>query len=127
MSSYSFQVFASDGGLYGPRSHSVQVDITIEDVNDNAPVFEQVPYRVNVSENHGMGQYVLQVSAKDKDQGSNGEVMYNFAAESAYFNMDSFSGVIVTRQSLDSAAVRVHRLEVIAMDKGQNPMSSTGI
>lgn len=125
--SYTFQVIASDGGLYGPREQSVRVDIILDDVNDNAPVFEQVPFRVNISQNHGLGQYVLQVSAKDADQGSNGEVMYNLAEESIYFDIDSFSGVIVTRRVLDAAAVKLHHLEVRAVDKGQPPLTATGL
>ena len=47
-SSYSFEVFATDGGEYGPRTEKVRVEITIRDVNDNAPVFEQVPFKAEV-------------------------------------------------------------------------------
>ena len=59
---YSFEVFATDSGLYGPRTRSVRVDITIEDVNDNAPVFTEVPFKADISQNYRVGQQVTKVS-----------------------------------------------------------------
>lgn len=123
---YTFEVYAIDGGLYGPRSQTVRVDITIEDVNDNAPVFEQIPYKANISQNHGVGQYVCQVKAEDKDTGANSQVMYRLVTNTMYFEINPDSGTITTRQMLDPAAVMVHTLEVLARDKGQSPQSSTG-
>ncbi len=64
-SEYSFEVYATDSGLYGPRTTSVRVDIDISDVNDNAPIFDEIPFRADISQNHGRGQYVTQVSKRD--------------------------------------------------------------
>ncbi len=62
-SEYSFEVYATDSGLYGPRTTSVRVDIDISDVNDNAPIFDEIPFRADIAQNHGVRQYVTQVRA----------------------------------------------------------------
>ncbi len=119
-SSYSFEVHATDGGLYGPRTKMVRVDIQITDVNDNAPVFEEIPFRVNISQTHALGQYVTKLVATDKDEGVNGQVYYSFPTPSVYFDLNRVTGIISTKQVLDPSAVRVHRLDVTAAD-GSNP------
>ena len=58
---YTFEVYATDSGLYGPRSRSVRVEITIEDVNDNAPVFTEVPFKADISQSYSVGQQVTKV------------------------------------------------------------------
>ena len=60
--SYIFDVFATDGGLYGPRSERQLVEIVIMDVNDNSPVFEQIPYTKEIPQNTPQGTSVLTVS-----------------------------------------------------------------
>ncbi|XP_019361601.1 PREDICTED: cadherin-related family member 2 [Gavialis gangeticus] len=50
-----------------PRSTLVNVTVTVEDVNDNAPVFIGLPYRFEVQE-HPAGNYVGSVEAVDADQ-----------------------------------------------------------
>ncbi len=124
---YSFEVYAIDGGLYGPRSQSVRVEITIDDVNDNSPVFEEIPYKAEISQDHGVNHYVLKVTAVDKDIGSNGQVTYSLREPSRYFRIDGESGEITTKSLLaDPSAIMVHRLEVIARDGGDSPRYSTG-
>ena len=123
--SYSFAVYAIDGGTYEPRMRSARIDITLQDVNDNTPIFEQIPYSFNISQNLGIGQYVGQVRATDADIGLNGDISYSFSTSSQYFEMDSSSGVITTRQSL-AAITSIQSLEVVARDKGSPVRSSTG-
>ena len=52
--SYSIVVIATDGGLV-PQSASTSVQITITDVNDCTPTFEQASFTVFISENAEMG------------------------------------------------------------------------
>lgn len=127
-SSYSFEVYATDGGLYDPRSESARVDITVLDVNDNAPVFEQIPYKAEISQDHGIDQYVVRVSAVDKDDGINGQVTYSFAEDNQYFSIDAESGDIKTKKSLlEPSAVVIHHIDVIARDMADSPRSSKGL
>ena len=56
-----FTVRATDGGLFAPRVTSVDVDIVIDDVNDNSPVFTRIPYSETISQSASIGSTVLTV------------------------------------------------------------------
>lgn len=77
--STTIQVVASDGAPSNiRRSLSVPVYININDVNDNAPKFNQSVYNVSVTENARLNPPIpiLQVYATDDDVGANGQVTY---------------------------------------------------
>ncbi len=63
---------------------------------------------------------------EDKDQGINSQVSYRLQSTSQYFEIDANSGRITTKQLLDPAAIQLHRLTVIATDKGTPAQTSTG-
>ena len=125
-------MIANDSGQYDPRSEKVRLDVTIGDINDNPPVFQEVPYRKNVSQGTGSNMPILNVIAEDKDSGVNGQVTYRLSMESDpislnYFQINENSGEIRTSQMLESGALGYHNLKVVATDNGQqNKLSSTG-
>ena len=49
------------------KEATATVTITILDVNDNVPMFEEAEYRANVSEGLDSGDRILQVTASDRD------------------------------------------------------------
>lgn len=112
--------------MYDRRSEKVRVEVTIGDINDNAPVFQEVPYRKNVSQGTSANMPILTVVADDKDSGLNGEVMYKLDSQSDYFKINSTSGSIMTKQTLGTSALGYHNLKVVATDKGEQPLSSSG-
>lgn len=57
-----FRVTAQDNAQYDPRTKQTWVEITILDVNDNAPVFEQVPFQKNISNLENLESTILTVS-----------------------------------------------------------------
>lgn len=61
------QVVAVDGGKPA-RSASASVVITVQDVNDNDPVFEPKLYEAVVSEDDAPGTPVASVTATDRDE-----------------------------------------------------------
>jgi len=73
---YSLRVYAADGDARGAsNSGSVDVLVSVRDVNDNRPVFEgEGRYEVTVPENLPPHTTILRVEAFDEDQGLNGEV-----------------------------------------------------
>ena len=86
------KVKAKDGGLT-PRSSTSIVKITVEDTNDFAPVFKNLPYTANVSENVAKGFDVLTVKATDEDSGPSGVVTYSITSNPGNkFKIDSNSG-----------------------------------
>lgn len=66
---FDFYVLATDRGT-PPLSSSVRVLVSVSDVNDNAPMFEQKFYNVSVLENTPRGTEVLRVRAYDRDEAS---------------------------------------------------------
>lgn len=76
------------------------VNIFIEDINDNAPVFEQPSTQVTHIGYPGadlvgllLPPYLIKVEATDADEGSNAQIEYLLGA-TTYFGIDSKSGVI---------------------------------
>ncbi|XP_071382521.1 protocadherin beta-16-like [Centroberyx affinis] len=72
----SLVLTAVDGGE-PQMSGTMQILITVLDVNDNAPVFTQPVYKATVTENAAKGTVVTTVSASDADHGSNGKITYS--------------------------------------------------
>ncbi|XP_061536381.1 protocadherin Fat 1a isoform X3 [Phycodurus eques] len=117
---YKLNIRATDS-LTGAHS-DVFVDIILEDINDNAPVFLSKSYYANISEASVIGRSVLQVDAIDFDTGHNQEIFYQLVEEkgksSDYFAIDRDTGLISMAQVLDHEETQQHRLRVRAVDGG---------
>lgn len=57
-----------------------QVQITLEDVNDNAPEFGTSSVRVSVAESAAIGSVVYAARATDEDGGKNGQITYHLVS-----------------------------------------------
>ncbi|KPP63536.1 protocadherin Fat 3-like [Scleropages formosus] len=78
------------------------VRVTIEDANNNTPMFTQPSYEVFVNESIAIGTNILTVSAVDGDRGENGYITYSIASlQPLPFKINQFSGVISTTAELD--------------------------
>nr|XP_033783601.1 uncharacterized protein LOC117351862 [Geotrypetes seraphini] len=112
---------ASDGG--DPvRSSTVQIRVIVLDANDNAPVFTQTVYKVDVPENVAEGTVVLIISATDKDLGINSEIIYSFTKiteeASKIFELNSRTGEISVIANLDFEDSEFYEIEAQAEDGG---------
>uniref|UniRef100_A0AAZ3SUG1 Protocadherin Fat 3 n=1 Tax=Oncorhynchus tshawytscha TaxID=74940 RepID=A0AAZ3SUG1_ONCTS len=127
-SSFRLTVRATDY-LTGARAE-VDVDVTVNDVNDNPPVFEKTSYKAVLSETAMIGTPALQVVATDQDSEKNNIVHYQiFYPTDAYnstdhFHIDSSSGLILTARMLDHELVQRYDFIVRATDNGFPPLSS---
>ncbi|XP_075066072.1 protocadherin gamma-C5-like isoform X21 [Mixophyes fleayi] len=113
---------AIDGGEQ-PRSGSTQITIIVLDINDNAPVFDQLSYKVGVLENLSLNTVVIKLNATDLDEGANGEVLYSFdhhTLDSAkkIFDLNSQTGEIFIKGTVDYEVSKSYELFVKAADKG---------
>ena len=104
------------------RSATCTVNITILDVNDNRPVFQDKVYRVRVSEAAPIGFHVVSLHASDADDGMNGQVKYALASASpppgvTYFRVGA-DGSLRTTRLLDRETVANFTLVVEASDLG---------
>uniref|UniRef100_A0A1B0GD92 Cadherin domain-containing protein n=1 Tax=Glossina morsitans morsitans TaxID=37546 RepID=A0A1B0GD92_GLOMM len=129
---FTFSVVATDGGRYDSRSAHVPVQIIIDDVNDNKPVFERYPFRAHVPALIQPGQTLLQVNAFDRDLSLNGEVLYTLNDENdpalhGKFRINPNTGVLSATQSLASESGRLLHLDIIARDKGNPALFSKGL
>ncbi|XP_067899138.1 protocadherin Fat 1 [Heterodontus francisci] len=103
------------------------VEIEVEDINDNPPVFTEKVYDAALSEASAIGTSVVQVSATDADSGRNKVISYQFAAvtnSSEYFHIDTTNGLVTTARILDHEKTQHYSLTVRAMDNGIPPLSS---
>lgn len=109
-----FQVRAADiGGL----DNFATVAITLLDLNDNSPVFNEPSYTAEVFENRPPGTNIIRVDATDRDSSSQGIVTYSIAGEGAeYFNV--MNGVITSRQPFDRETNTSLEIIVVATDLG---------
>ena len=102
----------------------IEVDVTILDVNDNAPVFGMAQYSFSVPENKEIGYIVGLVNATDKDLGTNALVTYTLL-HSANFSVNSSTGEIRTTSVFDYEVQIVYNFAVVATDHGVPPLSTT--
>uniref|UniRef100_A0A3Q3GQC0 Protocadherin-16 n=1 Tax=Labrus bergylta TaxID=56723 RepID=A0A3Q3GQC0_9LABR len=123
-STYTLSLEAFDGGS-PKRTDQITLDITVQDINDNAPVFNQSRYHAIISENLQPGSNILQVFATDADEGDNGMVLYEINRRQSdpdrYFVIDSRTGIITLNKPLDFEMRRVHELVVQAQDNATQP------
>ena len=118
--SYLLFIQAVDGGLPS-LSTNATVNVTVLDVNDNAPIFFQPIYELVILENAFVPQQLLQVEADDADIGNNALITYRIQeaipADSAnLFTIDLINGTITLVNSLDFEARSSHRLIIAADD-----------
>ncbi|XP_018329600.1 protocadherin-like wing polarity protein stan [Agrilus planipennis] len=125
-SKYMFQVIAADQGT-PPLSASASVVITVQDVNDNNPVFEPKTYEAMVSESDPPGTPVATVTATDADEDNrlhyeltNGNIRGRFAITS-----QNGRGLITVAQPLDYKQEKRYILTVTASDSGGRTDTAT--
>ncbi|KAG9491170.1 hypothetical protein GDO78_006506 [Eleutherodactylus coqui] len=102
-----------------PQVSQSKVEVYIEDVNDNAPVFINTPYYVAVEDDLEPGDVIFQVSAIDKDIGRNSDLTYQFKEDYKYFRIDPSLGDIILKQPFDYEALNQYVLKVIVRDHGK--------
>ncbi|KAF3694240.1 Protocadherin Fat 2 FAT tumor suppressor -like protein 2 Precursor [Channa argus] len=104
------------------------IEVEVEDVNDNAPVFSKLSYSVSIAEELPIGTSVIQVSASDKDSGRNKDLTFKMVKtegnETDFFEIDPQSGFIVTKQVLDYENTKQFNLKIKATDNGTVSLSS---
>ncbi|XP_069892349.1 protocadherin gamma-A6 isoform X22 [Dipodomys merriami] len=98
-------------------SSMAQILVTVLDANDNAPVFTQSIYRVNVPENLPVGTLVVSVNATDQDEGIHAEVTYSFGKISQIFHLNALTGEISVSAPLDYEECSLYELDVEARDQ----------
>ncbi|KAK2881970.1 hypothetical protein Q8A73_022480 [Channa argus] len=107
------------------RVARVIVQVQVEDVNDNAPEFVDLPYYAAVHVEAEPGSTVFTVSATDRDYGLNGEVTYSLKEQHRNIQMNPVTGEVTLKRAFDSDLSNAeYKVVLVATDGGFPPLSS---
>nr|QDE55751.1 cadherin 1 [Nematostella vectensis] len=108
----------------GQHVDDTTVYVNLTDINDDAPHFTSAIYRRSIKEGLAEDTEILPpVIAVDHDFGSNGKILYSILSGvhpdwDKYFNIDSATGKITTKMTLDYETHKSHTLFIRAEDNG---------
>ncbi|XP_061845642.1 cadherin EGF LAG seven-pass G-type receptor 1 [Colius striatus] len=120
---YELKIIAADSGRPS-LSASLVLNITVEDVNDNPPVFPQKSYSVTVKENEPP-HVILSAAATDADIGYNAIIHYTILGETSSFHVGEVSGNITTLQPLDYESHSQYTFILKAFNPGEPDLQDT--
>ncbi|XP_010767620.1 protocadherin-16-like, partial [Notothenia coriiceps] len=123
---YLLTVLASQGQGQLKKTGSATVRIAVTDENDNSPRLTQERVFMAVRENLPAGSGFGHVTASDRDSGPNGRLSYRFLHPDRYFQINSNTGEISTRTTLDREQQSSYQLVVVVQDGGSPSRSATG-
>ncbi|XP_065776050.1 protocadherin-15 isoform X5 [Muntiacus reevesi] len=111
---YTFSITAFDGVQ---ESEPVIVNIRVMDANDNTPTFPEISYDVYVYTDMNAGDSVIQLTAVDADEGSNGEITYEIlVGAQGDFIVNKTTGLITIAPGVELMVGRTYALTVQAAD-----------
>nr|XP_039255760.1 protocadherin alpha-5-like isoform X1 [Styela clava] len=144
---WNLRISVKDGG-YPPLHEVSHINIDVEDINDNVPIF------VNPRKNHSTIYYnllengeIISIQANDRDAGLNGKVTYHLKASYRVYDNLNPNNKLLPRHAFNSPIfilnpstgslrmnfshqnpvdlIGIHELQIQAKDVGNPPMSST--
>nr|KAF6322686.1 protocadherin related 15 [Pipistrellus kuhlii] len=111
---YIFSMTAFDGVQ---ESQPVVVNIRVLDANDNTPTFPEVSYNVYVYTDMSPGDSVIQLTAFDPDEGTNGEISYEILiGDQGDFVINKETGLVTIAPGVELVVGRTYALTVQAAD-----------
>lgn len=118
---YTLTLSVSDGSV----TIQTTVIVTVNDIDDNSPVFVQAPSIIQVQENTARGIEVAQYIAQDNDTGTNAAIEYAFAPGNSQvpFSIHSRTGVLSVSGNIDYETAQVYTITVTA--RNPNNVSSS--
>lgn len=123
---YELKVRARDAGS-PPLSSEVVFLLRVTDANDCPPLFERDVYTLSVPEDVPPGSSLLQLQARDADEGANAAVSYSVLRSSrdGLIGVEPQSGLVTTAAPLDRESLQQLWVLVVAADGGEPSLSST--
>ena len=125
-SSYSLTVIAIDNG--DPQMSSmVLVNVTVNDINDNPPMFGAPEINIFLFENTSTNVPLFTVIATDRDLGQNSDITYSIQScqSQCLFFINSNTAAVRINRPLDFESQRQHTFMITAMDRGIPSLSSS--
>ncbi|XP_031655229.1 cadherin-23 [Oncorhynchus kisutch] len=108
-------------------SVSTTVYVNLLDLNDNDPIFLNLPFVAEVPEGLPSGSSVFKIQVEDPDQEENGMVTMGLLVgmPRVDFYLNTTTGVLYSTATLDREQISLYHLRIVAYDQGQNPRTST--
>ena len=136
INSYDLTITATDNGA-SPLSSNVTLNVIVDDVNDNPPLFASPITTVLLLENEPVNVPVFLVRATDLDDGINAEITYRIEdsercqqpmtpplPDTCLFTINPNSATVQLNQNLDFETQEEHTFVIIATDRGIPSLSS---
>lgn len=118
---YTLIVTARAGLAYGKTF----VNISITDLNDNAPTFLRTHEEIYLPENAAVGQEVYLCKARDKDAGINSRIIYSLIYNpDEQFRINESTGVLYLNRPIHAEPETILTIEVAAKDNGSPSLSA---
>uniref|UniRef100_A0A3Q3DSY9 FAT atypical cadherin 2 n=1 Tax=Hippocampus comes TaxID=109280 RepID=A0A3Q3DSY9_HIPCM len=112
---YHLRVWASDSGEPFSRVSECTVTITLNNVNDNVPLFERVGCNVTVPPDLAVGRTIVEMSAIDLDELQQLRYIIESGNEFQIFAINSVSGEVILKRAIPPG-VNSFDLQVVASD-----------
>lgn len=122
---YHLNVTAEDLG-FKSRNAVAMLRVTLTDINDQKPEFNQTEYHAYLPENSPAKTFVYKATATDKDSPKNAIIQYTITGGSGkeFFNIDPQTGVIYSKVSFDYEENHLYQLIITASNPDSTAMSS---
>ncbi|VDD74172.1 unnamed protein product [Mesocestoides corti] len=119
--SYQVKIFAIDGGVEKPQTGFLMLNITVEDVNNHAPVFEKKEDLVWVLEHSPIGSVIYRLRATDQDESDFDKLEFSLSSSvppqiANFFVVDKRTGEIRVQGELDYERKTSYKLAVTVTD-----------
>ncbi|KAM3612111.1 uncharacterized protein V6R79_002899 [Siganus canaliculatus] len=116
--------------VVGPSGDLIQFPVIIEDINDNAPHFENSEIHLRVSEDVTVGtSFLLDDQAQDRDAGYNGKLHYHLEESDGVFSLKiedaGLTVLLVVQTALDRETRDLYQMSLVATDCGSKPLSAS--
>jgi len=116
--SHVIYVEATDGGRPS-LSTQFKMEVQVEDVNDNPPLFFNNSQIIHVIENNNINQHILTLNASDADELLNGEFFFSLLPNDDSLSFDlRRNGRLYVVKSLDRETKSSYILRVKVQDQG---------
>ncbi len=115
---YELHLIVSDSCQVCNLSITALIQITVTDVNDNAPFFIFTTNHTEISEDLKLNTVIAEFIASDADEGSNAIIEFSLVPSNVPFTLNSSSGSLSLTGPIDYESVQSYSVTVTASNPG---------
>lgn len=125
---YHVNITAVDLG-FQPKKTVAMLTVTLTDINDNPPKFNQTSYRAYLAENAAINSFVFKVIATDRDSPRNAIIRYSIVGDKSteWFSISPLTGIITSKVIFDFEEESEYELTVLAKNPDSSMASTTTV